>query len=132
MVERRSISTSSLINPLIPTTTGLCLGVREDDIVHAPPIIRAFLLISLPSCLHPLFLPYLLPSLPFYSGQVEVASLLIALKVRHRHRITILRGNHESRQITQVRRGGSAGRREGGMEGGKEGKGGTEDMEASV
>ncbi|TFJ85419.1 hypothetical protein NSK_003292, partial [Nannochloropsis salina CCMP1776] len=36
----------------------------------------------------------------FYS--VEVASLLIALKVRHRHRITILRGNHESRQITQV------------------------------
>ncbi|KAM3567749.1 hypothetical protein VYU27_010111, partial [Nannochloropsis oceanica] len=33
---------------------------------------------------------------------VEVATLLIALKVRHRGRITILRGNHESRQITQV------------------------------
>jgi len=28
--------------------------------------------------------------------------LLVALKVRYRDRITILRGNHESRQITQV------------------------------
>lgn len=34
---------------------------------------------------------------------VEVATLLVALKVRHKDRITILRGNHESRQITQVR-----------------------------
>ena len=33
---------------------------------------------------------------------VETASLLVALKVRYRDRITILRGNHESRQITQV------------------------------
>ena len=33
---------------------------------------------------------------------VEVASLLIALKVRYPERVTILRGNHESRQITQV------------------------------
>ena len=33
---------------------------------------------------------------------VETVSLLVALKVRHRDRITILRGNHESRQITQV------------------------------
>ena len=33
---------------------------------------------------------------------VETVSLLVALKVRYRHRITILRGNHESRQITQV------------------------------
>mmetsp|Transcript_37017 Transcript_37017/g.109107 ORF Transcript_37017/g.109107 Transcript_37017/m.109107 type:complete len:175 (+) Transcript_37017:170-694(+) len=33
---------------------------------------------------------------------VETASLLVALKVRFPHRITILRGNHESRQITQV------------------------------
>jgi hypothetical protein len=32
-----------------------------------------------------------------------VATLLVALKVRHKDRITILRGNHESRQITQVR-----------------------------
>ena len=29
-------------------------------------------------------------------------TLLVALKVRWRDRITILRGNHESRQITQV------------------------------
>ena len=33
---------------------------------------------------------------------VETVSLLVALKVRYRERITILRGNHESRQITQV------------------------------
>ena len=30
-------------------------------------------------------------------------TLLVSLKVRFRERITILRGNHESRQITQVR-----------------------------
>ncbi|EPX72992.1 minor serine/threonine protein phosphatase Ppa1 [Schizosaccharomyces octosporus yFS286] len=33
---------------------------------------------------------------------VETVSLLVALKIRFPHRITILRGNHESRQITQV------------------------------
>lgn len=36
----------------------------------------------------------------YYS--VETVTLLVALKVRFRERITILRGNHESRQITQV------------------------------
>ncbi|CAI5488218.1 unnamed protein product, partial [Closterium sp. Naga37s-1] len=36
----------------------------------------------------------------YYS--VETVSLLVSLKVRHPDRITILRGNHESRQITQV------------------------------
>ncbi len=36
----------------------------------------------------------------YYS--VETVTLLVALKVRHKERITILRGNHESRQITQV------------------------------
>eukprot|EP00948_MAST-09A_sp_MAST-9A-sp1_P001751 g1751.t1 len=36
----------------------------------------------------------------YYS--VEVVTLLVVLKVRYRHRIHILRGNHESRQITQV------------------------------
>eukprot|EP00826_Nyctotherus_ovalis_P053208 TRINITY_DN687_c0_g1_i11.p1 TRINITY_DN687_c0_g1~~TRINITY_DN687_c0_g1_i11.p1 ORF type:complete len:251 (+),score=58.80 TRINITY_DN687_c0_g1_i11:93-845(+) len=33
---------------------------------------------------------------------LETATLLVLLKVRYRDRITILRGNHESRQITQV------------------------------
>jgi serine/threonine-protein phosphatase 2A catalytic subunit len=36
----------------------------------------------------------------YYS--VEVVTLLVALKVRFKERICILRGNHESRQITQV------------------------------
>ncbi len=33
---------------------------------------------------------------------LEVVTLLMVLKVRYKERITILRGNHESRQITQV------------------------------
>jgi len=33
---------------------------------------------------------------------VETVTLLVALKVRYNNRITVTRGNHESRQITQV------------------------------
>ena len=36
----------------------------------------------------------------YYS--VETVTLLLCLKVRYKDRICILRGNHESRQITQV------------------------------
>lgn len=36
----------------------------------------------------------------YYS--VETFLLLLALKVRYPDRITLIRGNHESRQITQV------------------------------
>jgi hypothetical protein len=35
-------------------------------------------------------------------NSVETVSLLMALKLRYRERITLTRGNHESRQITQV------------------------------
>jgi serine/threonine-protein phosphatase 2A catalytic subunit len=33
---------------------------------------------------------------------VETVSLVVALKVRYRERVTILRGNHESREINKV------------------------------
>lgn len=42
------------------------------------------------------------PGFSFKISQVETVSLLVCLKVRYPERVFILRGNHESRQITQV------------------------------
>ena len=39
----------------------------------------------------------------FFTHCTFKVTLLVTLKVRFRERITILRGNHESRQITQVK-----------------------------
>lgn len=36
----------------------------------------------------------------YYS--IETITLMLCLKIRYKDRVTILRGNHESRQVTQV------------------------------
>ena len=51
---------------------------------------------------HGMTLHGIMPAPPPPPCAVETVTLLVALKVRYPQRITILRGNHESRQITQV------------------------------
>lgn len=55
--------------------------------------------VSYPYRLYPIFLGDFVDR-GFYS--VETFLLLLALKVRYPERMTLIRGNHESRQITQV------------------------------
>ncbi|KAF9667795.1 hypothetical protein SADUNF_Sadunf15G0060600 [Salix dunnii] len=77
-----------------PDTNYLFMG----DYVDNPNTLKRFLLQSEYAKVEMLF------TLNFNRGyySVETVTLLVALKVRYRDRITILRGNHESRQITQV------------------------------
>ncbi len=51
-------------------------------------------------------------------NSLEVFTMLMLLKARHPAHITLLRGNHESRQITQVGAQRGRGRGEGCCEGG--------------
>lgn len=44
----------------------------------------------------------LISEFPFLSLQFSILNYFLVFQVRFRERITILRGNHESRQITQV------------------------------
>ena len=53
--------------------------------------------------LNQLFFPMILCLSSCYMYlMIFLIQLLVALKVRHPHRITILRGNHESRQVLQI------------------------------
>ena len=61
---------------------------------------NCFSTLCIRNCHHVYFLFFGYADRGYYS--VETVTLLVALKVRYRDRITILRGNHESRQITQV------------------------------
>lgn len=62
---------------------------------------RRFRHLLAPSQHPPLVSPWQ-PAQPPDGLQVETVTLLVTLKVRFKDRIFILRGNHESRQITQV------------------------------
>ncbi|KAK6162825.1 hypothetical protein DH2020_002666 [Rehmannia glutinosa] len=96
-----------------PDTNYLFMGDYVDRGYYSVETVTVMVVVHLLWSFYPAALPIyallppvslIAPSLSFSFGAASGGwiELLVALKVRYPQRITILRGNHESRQITQV------------------------------